>query len=57
MAGVYIKGLKVTPETAMPTAIESVQESDTRSQKLIEDGRFIILREGVKYNAQGAVLK
>ena len=40
-----------------PTAIEDVQESAIRSQKVIENGQLVIIREGVKYNIQGQIIR
>lgn len=39
-----------------PTAIENT-ELNTQAQKLLENGQLIILKNGIKYNAQGQVLK
>ena len=39
------------------TGIESVQNSAISSQKLIENGVLYIIRDGVRYNAQGQVVK
>ena len=39
-----------------PTAIENT-ELNTKVQKLLENGQLIILKNGIKYNAQGQVLK
>ena len=37
--------------------VESVQSSAVRSQKLIENGQLIIIKNGVRYNAQGQIVK
>lgn len=39
------------------TAIESIQISDIRSQKVIENGQLVIIKNGVRYNAQGQIVK
>lgn len=39
------------------TGMESIQTSDIRSQKLIENGQVIIMKNGVKYNALGTQVK
>ncbi len=39
-----------------PTSIENT-ELYTQAQKLLENGQLIILKNGIKYNAQGQVLK
>ncbi len=39
-----------------PTSIENT-ELNTQAQKLLENGQLIILKNGIKYNAQGQVLK
>ena len=40
----------------MPTAVENVQ-GDVQSTKVIENGQLYIIKNGVKYNAQGKVVK
>ncbi len=39
------------------TAVESVQQSAISCQKVIENGQLYILRNGVRYNAQGQIVK
>ena len=39
------------------TGVENVQNSDIRSQKVVENGQLIIIKNGVKYNAQGQIVK
>lgn len=39
------------------TGIENAQNSDIRSQKVVENGQLIIIRNGVKYNAAGQTIK
>lgn len=39
------------------TGVESVQPSAISSQKVIENGQLFIIKNGVKYNAQGQVVK
>ena len=39
------------------TGIEGVQNTEYRVQKTIENGQLIIIREGKKYNAQGAKMR
>ena len=39
------------------TGMESVQTSDVRSQKILRNGQFLILRDGKMYNVQGAEVK
>lgn len=41
----------------MPTDIESVQSTAISSQKIIENGQLFIQKNGVKYNAQGQIVK
>ena len=58
-AGAFIKGLKITPKKVIdePTAIDSIeQENEVRSVKYFENGQLIILKNGIRYNAQGKVL-
>ena len=40
-----------------PSGVESVQTTATGIQKIIENGQLVIIKNGVKYNAQGAVVK
>ena len=39
------------------TSTESIQQSAINSQKVIENGQLIIIRNGVRYNAQGQMVK
>ena len=39
------------------TGIENAQNSDIRSQKVVEDGQLFIINNGVRYNAQGQIVK
>jgi len=39
------------------TGVESIQPSAVSSQKMIENGQLVIIRNDVKYNAQGQVVK
>jgi len=40
----------------MPTAVENVQ-GEVQSTKVIENGQLYIIKNGVKYNAQGQIIK
>lgn len=40
-----------------PTAIDEVQTSTAQTNKRIENGQLIIIRDGVKYNVQGQIVK
>ena len=40
----------------MPTALENVQEA-AQSTKVIENGVLYIIKNGVRYNAQGQIVK
>ena len=40
----------------MPTAVENVQ-GDVQSTKVIENGQLYIIKNGIKYNAQGQIIK
>ncbi len=42
--------------TEFPTAIENT-EAEVKAVKVVENGQMFILKNGVKYNAQGAVVK
>ena len=39
------------------TAVDNIQSPITNCQKLLHNGQLIILRDGVKYNAQGQIIK
>ena len=41
---------------AKPTAVEDVQPSETRPQKMLRDGQVVILRNGTLYDLNGRVL-
>ncbi len=41
----------------MPTAVENVQGDNVQSTKVIENGQLFIVKNGIKYNAQGKVVK
>ena len=41
----------------VPTAVENVQGDNVQSTKVIENGQLYIIKNGVKYNAQGKVVK
>ena len=41
----------------MPTAVENVQGDNVQSTKVIENGQLFIIKNGIKYNAQGKVVK
>lgn len=41
----------------VPTGMESIQSSEVRSQKVIEDGQLYILYNGTKYDVQGKKVK
>lgn len=40
-----------------PTAIDEVQTSTAQTNKRFENGQLIIIRDGVKYNVQGQIVK
>ena len=41
----------------MPTAVDQVQGDNVQSTKVIENGQLFIIKNGIKYNAQGKVVK
>ena len=45
-----------TKITSTPTAIDNATVAE-KAVKMIENGQLVIIREGVKYNAQGAVIR
>lgn len=40
-----------------PTAIDEVQSTTSQTNKRFENGQLIIIRDGVKYNVQGQIVK
>ena len=52
---IYIDNLHA--EYVAPTAVDNIFAPDENTQKIIEDGYLHILLNGVKYNAQGAVVE
>ena len=48
---------KIQLEQPFPTGVESVQDAEIRVQKIIRNGQLFIEKNGVLYNAQGAVVK
>ena len=45
----------ILPKT--PTGVDNAQTDEIRSTKVIENGRVVILRNGVRYNAAGQMMK
>lgn len=56
-AGAPAKKLRVQVAPKMPTAIEEVQTTKAQSTKRFENGQLVIIRDGVKYNVQGQIVK
>jgi hypothetical protein len=48
--------LPVVEEPEVPTALDNI-DSTVAPAKVINNGQLIIIRNGVQYNAQGAVVK
>ncbi len=48
--------VRVAVQGKMPTALENVQEA-AQSTKVIENGVLYIIKNGVRYNAQGQIVK
>ena len=48
--------ITLTTGTELPTALENL-DTTVAPVKVIENGQLIIIRNGVQYNAQGAVVK
>ena len=46
----------ITTEFSAPTGIENT-EAEIKAVKVVENGQMFILKGGVKYNAQGAIVK
>ncbi len=56
-AGAPAKKLRVQVAPKMPTAIDEVQTTKAQSTKRFENGQLVIIRDGVKYNVQGQIVK
>ncbi len=55
---ICVKNLKIEGQAFEPAqGIESIQSSEVRTQKVIRDGQVMIIRNGVVYNLQGAVVR
>ena len=52
---IYIDNLHA--EYVAPTAVDNIFALDEKTQKIIKDGYLHILLNGIKYNAQGAVVE
>ena len=48
---------RIVERENVATEVESVPSSAINSQKIIENGQLFILKNGVKYNAQGQIVK
>lgn len=48
---------RLVDASKMPTGVESIQSSAIGSQKVIENGVLYIMKNGVRYNAQGQIVK
>lgn len=46
-----------TPDPSINTAVETVSQDANIGQKLFENGQIIILKNGVRYNVQGQVIR
>ena len=55
---ICLYNMKIEGQAFEPTqGIENIQPSEVRTQKVIRDGQVLIIRNGVVYNAQGAIVK
>ena len=52
----YYEYVQVALPKPTATSVENVEDG-VKAQKLIENGQMVIIKNGVRYNAQGAVLK
>ena len=48
---------RIVKEEQVATGVENVQGNNVQSTKLLENNQVIIIRNGVKYNLQGQVIK
>lgn len=55
--GAPAKKLRVQVGHKVPTALDEVQTSNFNNTKRIENGQLVIIRDGVKYNVQGQIVK
>ncbi len=55
-AAAYLLGDEITGE-GLQTAIENATVEQVSATKIIENGQLIIIRDGVRYNALGAIVK
>lgn len=55
----YIPELKYGDAVILetPTSVEDVEIAPAKAVKVVEDGKLIIIRDGVRYNAVGAVIE
>ena len=55
---ICLYNMKIEGQAFEPTqGIENIQPSEVHTQKVIRDGQVLIIRNGVVYNAQGAIVK
>ena len=52
----YYEYVQVALPKPTATSVENVEDG-VKAQKMIENGQMVIIKNGVRYNAQGAVLK
>ena len=52
----YVDNIELDLNKEVPTSVDSVEANKTTTKR-IENGQLIIIREGVKYNAVGSVVK
>ena len=50
-----MRGFNIEDNT--PTGMESMQGSAIRAEKILRNGQLIIIRNGVEYDATGAVIR
>lgn len=56
-SGAPAKKLRVQVAPKTPTAIDEVQSTNMLSTKRFENGQIVIIRDGIKYNVQGQIVK
>lgn len=57
LSGAPAKKLRVQVAPKTPTAIDEVQSTNLLSTKRLENGQIVIIRDGIKYNVQGQIVK
>ena len=52
-----IRGARIITQGQIATDIDLVLLEDNKAVKTIENGQLVIIRDGIRYNAMGTVIK